>query len=120
MENRHALNTEIAPQDLGLASGYIGLTASPYNQSNWLLTNLYWSQKLFDGRLSLSIGQVDATDYVNVYGLVNPWTSFSNLAFQTGGTIPAPNPGSRRRGGPDDHRSDLSGCWHRRCQRRSN
>ena len=93
LENRHGLDTEVVPQDLGFESGYIGLTASPYSRSNWLLTNLYWSQKLFDGRLSLSLGQVDTTDYVNVYGLVNPWTSFSNLAFQTGGTIPAPNQG---------------------------
>jgi len=93
VEQRHGLGTEIAPQDLGFESGYIGLTASPYSRSNWLLTNLYWSQKLLDGRLSVSIGQVDTTDYVNVYALANPWTSFSNLAFQTGGTIPAPNQG---------------------------
>ena len=99
VENRHALNTAIAPQDLGFASGYVGLTASPYSQTNWSLTNLYWSQKLLDGRLSLSVGQVDATDYVNVYGMVNPWTSFSNLAFQTGATIPAPSQGLGAAGG---------------------
>ena len=49
VENRHALNTDLAPQDLGFASGYVSLTASPYSQTNWSLTNPYWSQKLLDG-----------------------------------------------------------------------
>ena len=38
-------------------------------------------------------GVVDSTDYVDVYGLVNPWTDFSSLAFSTDPTIPAPNQG---------------------------
>lgn len=38
-------------------------------------------------------GVLDTTDYVDVYGLVNPWTDFSNLAFSTDPTIPAPNQG---------------------------
>jgi hypothetical protein len=35
---------------------------------------------------------VDVTDYVGVYGLVNSWTDFINLAFFTGPTTPAPTP----------------------------
>ena len=49
VENRHGLNTAIAPQDLGFASDCVGLTASAYSQTNWSLTYLDWSQKLLDG-----------------------------------------------------------------------
>lgn len=33
------------------------------------------------------------TDFVDVYGLVSPYTAFQNLAFNTNPTINAPNPG---------------------------
>jgi len=39
------------------------------------------------------VGIVNVTDYVDVYGLANPWTEFNNLAFTTDPTIPAPNQG---------------------------
>ncbi len=35
----------------------------------------------------------DVTDFVDVYGLVSPYTSFQNLAFNTNPTINAPNQG---------------------------
>lgn len=93
VENRHGLGTNISPQGFGFNLGYIGLTAAPYNNFGWGLTNLYWQQKLFEGRFSFIAGIVDVTDYLNIYGLVNPWISFSNLAFSTGTTIPVPNQG---------------------------
>jgi porin len=46
-----------------------------------------------NNRLAFSVGIVDVTDYVDIYGLVNPWTDFSNLAFSNGPTIPAPSQG---------------------------
>ena len=93
VENRHRLGSGIAPQGLGFEIGYAGLTAAPFSDIDLALTNLYWQQKLNDGRVAFNLGVVDATDYVNVYGMVNPWTSFSNLAFLTDATIPAPNQG---------------------------
>ena len=36
---------------------------------------------------------MDVTDYLDVYGHINPWTSFQNLSFLTNPTIPAPNHG---------------------------
>ncbi len=92
VENRHSY-TDLAPQDLGFEVGYAGLTAGPYNDAGWLLTNLYWQQKFNEGRVSFIAGQVDTTDYVDVYGLVSPWLAFTNLAFSTDPTIPAPNQG---------------------------
>jgi len=93
VENRHGLGTELVPQNLGFEVGYIGITAAPYNDAGWLLTNFYWQQRLFGGRVSIIAGIVDVTDYVDVYALTNPWTQFSNLSFGLSPTIPAPNQG---------------------------
>ena len=93
VENRHRLGTDIAPQALGGEVGYAGLTAVTFSDIGWVLTNLYWSQRLLDNRLAFAGGVLDVTDYVDVYGLVNPWTDFNNLAFSTSPTIPAPNQG---------------------------
>ena len=74
--------------------GVMILTALVLTFIVFLLTNLYWRQGLADGRLVFVGGWVDATDYLDIYGLISPWTHFSNFAFSTGSaTIPAPNQG---------------------------
>ena len=93
VENRHRLGTDIAPKGLGSEIGYAGLTAVTFSNVGWALTNLYWSQQLLNNRLAFVGGIVDVTDYVDVYGLVNPWTDFNNYAFTTNPTIPAPDQG---------------------------
>ncbi len=93
VENRHGLGTEIVPKDLGFEIGYAGFTAPIYADYGWALTNLNWQQRFNGGRFTLVAGLVDATDYLDVYAMINPWTSFSNLAFQTDPSIPAPNQG---------------------------
>jgi len=93
VENRQRLGTDIVPQAFGGEVGYAGLSATTFSDIGWALTNLYWSQRLLDNRLAFAGGVVDVTDYVDIYGLVNPWTDFSNLAFSTNPTIPAPNQG---------------------------
>ena len=42
VENRHHLGTDIAPQALAGEIRYAGLTAVPFTDAGWLLTNLYW------------------------------------------------------------------------------
>ena len=93
VENRHRLGTDIAPKGLGSEIGYAGLTAVTFSDIGWALTNLYWSQHLLKNRVGFVAGVVDTTDYVDVYGLVNPWTDFNNYAFTTNPTIPAPDQG---------------------------
>lgn len=93
VENRHRVGTQVAPTALAGEIGYAGLTAVPFSDAGWLLTNLYWHQSLYDNRLAYILGIVDVTDYVGVYGLVNPWTDFINLAFSTDPTMPAPDQG---------------------------
>jgi porin len=93
VENRHRLGTDIVPQDLGSEVGYVGLTAQTFSDIDWALTNLFWEQKLWRGRVAFLAGVVDITDYVDTYSLVNPWSDFLNQAFGTNPTIPAPGQG---------------------------
>lgn len=91
LEQRHRLGTDIAPQELGPAAGYQGLTSVTFSDAGLLLTNLYWHQSFFDNRIAFAAGIVDTTDYIDVYGLVNPWTEFNNLAFTTNPAIAFPD-----------------------------
>lgn len=93
MESRHNLGSYISPKALGFEIGYAGFTAPIYADYDWALTNLYWQQQFAGTGVKMNFGVVDVTDYLGVYGLINPWTSFSNLAFLTDPTIPAPNQG---------------------------
>ena len=91
-ENRYAM-TDVAPQNLGFEAGYVGVTGPPFSDIRWALTNFYWRQRFADDRVSVIAGVIDATDFLDVYGLINPWTSFQNLAFLTNPTIATPNQG---------------------------
>ena len=93
VEHRHGY-TDVPVSGLGFQLGYVGLQGPPFSDAGLLLTNLYWRQSLAKGRLVLVGGWVDATDYLDIYGLISPWLHFSNFAFGTGSaTIPAPNQG---------------------------
>jgi porin len=93
VENRHRLGTDIPPQDLGFEAGYLGIPGTAFSDYHWGVTNLYWQQRFRDGEFNFIAGVVDVTDYLDIYGLTNPWTQFHNLVFLTNPTIPAPNQG---------------------------
>ena len=93
VENRHRIGSGVTPFDLGLESGSSVPTGTFFSDFPFGVTNLYWKQSLLDKRLSVVIGRIDVTDYVDPYGLMNPLTHFNNLAFSTNPTIAAPNPG---------------------------
>jgi len=92
IENRHAYGA-VAPQFLGLDGGALSITGTAFNDNGTMLTNLYWTQRAVDGSWTVQIGQIDVTDFVDVYGLVSPYSGFQNLAFNTNPTINAPNQG---------------------------
>ncbi|WP_406644531.1 carbohydrate porin [Aliisedimentitalea scapharcae] len=98
LEHRHAYGA-VAPQFLGLDGGALSITGTGFNDNGTMLTNLFWTQRAADGSWTVQVGQIDVTDFVDVYGLVSPWTSFQNLAFNTNPTINAPNPGLGIAGG---------------------
>ena len=98
IENRQAYG-EVAPQNFGFDSGALSIPGTAFNDNGLLLTNLYWTQRAANGSWTFQIGQIDVTDFLDVYGLVSPYTAFQNLAFNTNPTINAPNPGIAIAGG---------------------
>jgi porin len=93
-ENRSKISTDLAPQDLGIQGvGASSVVGTQFSDKNWILTNLYWQQTLQDGRVKFSVGQIDNTDFMDTYGLVNPQTAFMNLSFSTNPTIGIPDQG---------------------------
>ncbi|MFC3612291.1 carbohydrate porin [Lutimaribacter marinistellae] len=98
VEHRHAYGT-VAPQFLGLDGGAVSISGTAFNDNGLLLTNLFWTQRDPEGLWSLQVGQIDVTDFLDVYGLVSPYSAFQNLAFNTNPTINAPNPGLGIAGG---------------------
>ena len=92
-ENRHRMGTKITPFDLGFAAGSILPTGTFFNQFNYAVTNLFWKQYLCDRDLVFAIGKIDVTDFIDVYGAMNPLTHFINLGFSTNPTIAVPNQG---------------------------
>ena len=92
VENRHDYG-DPAPSDFFIGSvGYAGLSAPPFSDQGNRFTNLYWRQSLNSGKTVLLGGFLDATDFVDVYGMASPWLHFMNLAFSTGSAaIDLPN-----------------------------
>ena len=79
---------------LGLDMGYVGLIAAPFNNSGYRTQNLYWRQRLANGRLAIVAGFLDVTDFLDVYGLASPWMHFMNFSFSTGvAAVNLPNDG---------------------------
>ncbi|MEH6570310.1 MAG: carbohydrate porin [Halioglobus sp.] len=92
LEHRHSYG-DPAPSEFYLGSvGYVGLTAPPFSDQETRFTNLYWRQSMNSGRTVVLGGFLDATDFLDVYGLASPWLHFMNLAFSTGSaSIDLPN-----------------------------
>lgn len=92
-EDRHKIGSAITPFDLGFEAGSILPTGTFFSEFSFSVTNLYWKQYFFDRQLALAVGRIDVTDFVDVYGMINPLTHFLNLAFSTNPTIAVPNQG---------------------------
>ncbi|WP_103879693.1 carbohydrate porin [Vibrio hangzhouensis] len=103
VEHRHKY-TDLSPKEFAFIGnvtptlpdgiGYVGMIGPAYSDQGARLTNLYWKQKLNQGRTSIMAGYLDTTDYVDTYALASPWTGFTNLAFSTGaGAIGLPDDG---------------------------
>jgi len=83
VEHRHRYTT-VAPKVLSFNVGYAGIMGGPFSNDEFRVTNLYWRQSLAQGRVALLGGFLDATDFVDIYGLASPWLHFTNLVFSTG------------------------------------
>jgi len=93
LEYRHKYGT-IPVSSLGLDMGYVGMVAPPFNDSGYRTQNLYWRQRLANGRFAIVAGFLDVTDFLDVYSLASPWMHFTNFNFSTGiAAVNVPNDG---------------------------
>ncbi len=76
--------TEVAPYLFGPEIGYAGMEVPSFTDEGFRLTNFYWRQKFKDGKISIMVGLLDSTDYLDIYALSSPWTGFMNFQFSTG------------------------------------
>jgi porin len=91
IEHRHRY-TDIPPSGTASEIGYVGLILPTHSNIGTRLTNLYWKQNLNQGRVEITVGMIDTTDWVDLYALASPWTGFFNFALATGGgSIPVPD-----------------------------
>lgn len=104
VEHRTAY-TSVAPQFFGFDSGAQSITGTAFNDIQLALTNLFWTQRAENKTWTIQAGQIDVTDFVDVYGLVSPYTAFQNLTFNTNPTINTPNPGLGLAGGLRLHKN---------------
>jgi len=94
IENRSRISTELAPQDLGVQGiGAASIVGTQFSDKDWILTNLFWQHALNEGSQKYVVGQIDNTDFLDVYGLISPQTAFMNLSFSTNPTIGIPDQG---------------------------
>lgn len=78
-DHRHAF-TDLAPAGLAGQAGYLGVTGLLLSDVDGAIVNLNYQQALNSRRAGLIIGRFDPSDYQNVLGYANPWTTFQNLA----------------------------------------
>jgi porin len=94
LEHRSKTSTDLAPQDLGIQGiGTASVVGTQFGDKDWMLTNLFWQHSLNKGQMKYVVGQIDNTDFMDVYGLINPQTAFTNLSFSTNPTIGIPDQG---------------------------
>ncbi len=96
VENRHAFGSSHDAQNYGFSTGYYGITGAlfgEYRDAGWGVTNLFWKQYFNEGKSNFQAGVLDPTDHLGVYGLINPMTAFSNLAFSSEQSMFLPNQG---------------------------
>jgi len=82
-EHRHKYGA-VSLKDYGFQMGYVGMELPPFSDEGFRMTNFYWRQRFAEGRVALVAGLLDASDYLDVYGITSPWMHFTNFAFSTG------------------------------------
>jgi len=83
IEHRHKYGA-IPVVALGSELGYIGAIEPTFNDEGFRMTNFYWRQRVWQGRIVFIAGLLDPADYLDVYMLASPWQHFTNLTFSTG------------------------------------
>jgi porin len=88
IENRSAYEDSIAPLLLGPEIGLNSLTTTVFDGYGWGITNLQWEQHFNSNKVFVVIGQVDVTDWYDIFAFGNPWTDFKNSAIEYANLTP--------------------------------
>lgn len=80
LDHRHKFR-DIAPADLAGQAGYVGVTGTLYGDTDLVVVNLNWTQSFNSRKAGILVGRYDPSDYMNILGYVNPWTTFSNVSI---------------------------------------
>ena len=91
VENRHEIGSNISPSELAKSAGYLGQTGPLFTDVDTVLVDLNWQQYFNDGRTGIIAGRYDPSDYMNVAGYANPWTSFQNLMVMLDASVAFPD-----------------------------
>ncbi len=78
IEHSHNYGTNISPDELGTAVGYLGSTGTLYSDFKLVLNDLNWEQRFNEGQAEFIFGRLDLNDYMDVVDYANPWTTFQN------------------------------------------
>jgi porin len=76
--------------------GEMGTLVAPtgaFNDRGWVIRDLFWVQRLFDGKFRILIGRADPSDYVGSHWLQSTKSSFLNRNFSANVAIPFPGHG---------------------------
>ena len=92
IDNRHKLG-DVAAADLANEIGYIGSTAVLFSDVGTVLVDFNWQQFANDGNTGILVGRYDPSDYLNILGYVNPWTTFQNLNTLLDSSVAYPDAG---------------------------
>jgi len=84
---------KIGEQPASALGGQIGSlqnTTGGFNDRGWVLRDLFWAQRLFDGKLRILFGRADISDYFGGHWLQGINHFFSNRAFSANSTTAFP------------------------------
>jgi porin len=88
-ENNFAIGSQ-PPSRLRSQIGALIGTVTGFNDQGWILGNLYWTQRLFDGRLRFLIGRADSAEFVGSHWLETASNAFMNRHFSDNPTMSGP------------------------------
>ncbi len=93
VEYRHHLSGDVAPGQLAPELGYHGVAGLGFTDVGVFLAPLYWEQFFADGHLGVVAGRLDPTDFTDILGVGNQWSSFQNAAVLSNMSIASPDVG---------------------------
>jgi carbohydrate-selective porin OprB len=92
LEDRHEIGSR-TPNSLGGQISTLQPTANLFNDRGFVVRDVFWAQRLYEGQLRFIIGRADSTDYFGSTWMQGANNSFVNRMFAANPTIVAPGHG---------------------------